>query len=477
MSELKKISRNSIFSFLSTFFRLFANVILFWLIARYYGKEIFGQFTIAQTFASFFVLFADFGLDVLLTTELPRNLNNSNNFFNKLFSIKLILSFLSFCGMIIVSFISNFSTQVRDLLIIFSFYAVLTTLTNFLFALFRGNEKFEYEAKVSFLTNFGALFVVCIFMLIKEDIIIISIVFAFIRLMGLLVTLSYAFHIQPNISFKLNFNSSSVVIKKVLIFGLFLIFGNLYFQLDTILLSFWKGEESVGVYQSVFRLILLPLFIPDILVNSLMPTQSRLNSENFEKWKTVGFLLNKFLIIISIPLSISIFFSSEQLIHLIYGKKEYAQAIPILKIFSMIIFVRFISETHGLMLTTSNRQKKRMLVVLFATIINFVINWFVIPKFGINGAAITSLITNTFVSVLFIYLTKHETGSWNKIFINPTLIIVVILISASFWIINILGVWYLGVIPFTLYFIIAFKKLLTENEKKYFSELKFIKNY
>lgn len=477
MSEFKKISRNSFFSFLSTFFRLFANVILFWLIARYYGKEIFGQFTIAQTFAAIFVLFADFGLDMLLTTELPRNLNSSNELFRKLLSIKLILSIFSFCGMIVLAFIGNFSTQVCYLLIIFSFYALFTTLTNFLFALFRGNEKFEYEAKVSFLINFGVLFIVFTLILFKESIIVVSLAFAIIRIIGLFITVFYVIAIQPDISFKPKLINSSITIKRVIIFGMFLVFGNLYFQLDTILLAFLKNEESVGIYQAVFRLILLPLLITDVLVNSFMPTLSRLNSENFEMWKTVGFALNKFLVIISVPISISIFFFSEQLISLIYGKKEYIEAVPILKIFAVIVFIRLISETRGLMLTTSNRQKIRMFVVVSATFINFILNYLLIPRFDIKGAAMTSLITNVLVGLSFFFFTKNDTPNWNNLFVKPVFIIVVLSISILFWVFNLLNVWYLSIIPVAYYFLFTFNKLLNESEKKYFLELNIIKNY
>ncbi len=477
MSEFKKLSRNSFFSFLSTFFRLFANVILFWLIARYYGKEIFGQFTIAQTFAAMFVLFADFGLDILLTTELPKNLKPSNELFRKLFSIKLVLSILSFIGMAILAFVGNFGTQVRHLIIIFSFYAAFTTLTNFLFAFFRGNEKFEYETRVSFLINFGALIIIFVLILFKESIIVISLAFAIIRLFGLIVSVFYVLQVQSDITFKLDFDNPSAILKQVLIFGVFLIFGNLYFQLDTILLSFWTSEESVGIYQAVFRLILLPLLVSDVLVSSFMPTLSRLNSENLEKWKTTGFLLNKFLIIISLPISIAIYFFADQLISIIYGKSEYAEAVPILKIFAIIVFVRLISETRGLMLTTSNRQKTRMLIVVSATIINLCINIILIPIFSIRGAAIASLVTNLFVCISFFYFTMGYTHNWNKIFSNPLLIIVVVTFSALLWLFNILEVWYLSFIQFILYFVFAFNKLLTDTEKQYFLEIKFIKNF
>ncbi|HED05429.1 MAG TPA: hypothetical protein ENI61_01945, partial [Ignavibacteria bacterium] len=64
MTEAKRIRKNYLFSFLSISSRLIANVIVFWIIARYYGPDIFGQFSLAHTIATISILLGDFGLDL-----------------------------------------------------------------------------------------------------------------------------------------------------------------------------------------------------------------------------------------------------------------------------------------------------------------------------------------------------------------------------------------------------------------------------
>ena len=475
MSDFARISKNSLYSFLSTLFRLFANIILFWLIARFYGKEIFGQFTIAQTFASVFVFFADFGLDILLTTELPRDLKNSSKIFQRLFSIKFVLSLTALVGMVLISVFSSFSGVVKSLIIIFSFYALFTTLTNFLYALFKGNERLEYETKVSFFVNTTSLFFVLLLILLKENIIVVAIGFTAMRFVGLIVALYFSYQVLPSILFRLDFSKVKDLIHQVVIYGLFLIFGNLYFQLDTILLAFWKGPEEVGIYQAVFRLVMLPLLIPEVFINSIMPTLSRFNSENILKWQKLSFFLNKFLVIIGIPLSIFIFMFSDQLINIVYGKKEYSSAIPVLKIFAVIILVRFMSETRGLMLTTSRKQKIRMLIVVAATIINFLINLVVIPKYSFYGAAVTSLITNVLVGILFFYFTRSEINLNGNGIIKPGFLLIILTMIALFWLLNIINAWYLGFVFLSFYFVYVYKYNLTGNEKKYLLELRLIR--
>ncbi|MFZ1289658.1 MAG: flippase [Melioribacteraceae bacterium] len=474
MSDFERLGKNSIYSFLTTFFRLFSNVILFWLIARFYGKEIFGQFTIAQTYASVFVLFADFGLDILLTTEIPRNILNSVKIFQRLFSIKLLLTLIAFLGMFILLFFSDYNFQTKQLIIIFIFYAAFYTISNFLFALFKGNEKLHFETKVAFFVNLTSLVVILLLIFLKQNIFIITISFAIIRLLGLVLAVFFAFKILPSISFRLNFSQSKEIINQVIVFGLFLVFGNLYFQLDTILLSFLKDPDSVGIYQAVFRLVMLPLIIPEILINSTLPTLSRLNSTDSLKWEKLGFMLNKFLIIVSIPISVILYFFAPQIISIVYGKAEYFQSIPILKIFAVIVFVRFFSEAYGLMLTTSNRQKIRMYVVVIATVVNLLLNVIFIPIFGAYGAAIVALITNIFVAILFLFNTKSIIGKWNKNIFKPSLLFAASVLILLILIFTYLNIWYLSIFPLIFYFYYIYFYFLSDSDKKYIADIKYI---
>ncbi len=454
--------------------RLFTNIIIYWIIARFYGKEIFGQFTSVQTIAIAFILFADFGLDLLLTTELPKNIQNKVAIFNQYFSLKIVFSLIAFISILSLGLWSNFSQDIKTLLLIFSSFVVFTTLTNFLSALYKGSEKLEYETFVNFIVNFISLIVILVLIFLQKDIFVISIAFTATKLLGLIIAVFYATKIIPFSHLKLHFGDLRLIKNQVIVFGVFWIFGNLFFQIDTILLSLWDSAESVGVYQAAFKLVLLPLIIPDIFVNSLMPTLSRLYLEDPIKGEKLAAIFNKLLVIVSIPISVTLFIFPEQIITLIYGGKEYSQAIPILQIFAIILFVRFFSETYGLILTTSNRQKIRMYIVVVATAVNLTINFFLIPYLGAFGASITSLVTNIFVGLAYIIFSPTLLKNWisNMQFIKLTLITVFIIVLELF--IKMSGYWYLSIVPLIIYFIYTYLILLLPVEKKYFSEYKII---
>jgi len=407
MSEAMRIRKNSLYSTLSISSRLIANVFIFWIIARYYGPSVFGQFTSAQVLAANFIIFADFGFDILLTTEVARNKKNAVKLFQQFFSLKLIFNFVALIAMWCIALLGNFSMETRALILILSFYTIFSTLSNFLFALYKGFERLEFETQITLYMNVGLILIALPLILFRVNILLIACVFVLTRILGFTIGIFYSKKLLPQISYGFLLDGFNEIKKKVLVFGFFLLFNNLFFQMDTILLSLWRGDHEVGVYQAVFKLIMLPLIIPDIFINTLMPLLSRLNVENYTQWKKVGNLMNKILLAVVLPVSVVLFVYSDQIIKIIYGSKDYIDAVPILKIFAIVLFVRFSLEAYALMLTTSDRQKVRLYTVLAATLLNFTINYFLIPKYGAFGTAIVSLITNVFVGLIY-YLTNFN---------------------------------------------------------------------
>jgi O-antigen/teichoic acid export membrane protein len=199
---------------------------------------------------------------------------------------------------------------------------------------------------------------------------------------------------------------------QITIFGIHYLFGSLFFQLDTLLLALWKGDHDVGIYQSVFKFVSFALIFSDIAVNAFMPTLSRFNDMKQERWEMLGELLNKTLFLIALPITLTMFVYAEQIIYLIYGNNSFTDAVPLLRIFSLIILIRYSVETYALMLTTSRRQTTRMTIVVTATVINFLLNVYFISNYGVYGAALVSLVTNILVGLGYIIATRNLFTKW-----------------------------------------------------------------
>lgn len=404
--------KKSLFVTLSQLIRLFTNVLIFVGIARLYGPEEYGQFAIAYTLATICIVIADFGFDVLLTTEVAKNRDQVVNIGKKFFSMKILFTLLSTIVMILIPGLQVFSEGSRSIIYVLVFYMIFTTFTNFFNAVFRGFEKFEYETKISFITNLVLLALLIVLGSMKVDIVLLMISFVLARFVGLIISIIVSRNLAGANFLMFDFSGWKITLSSVLVFGIHFLFGNLYFQLDTILLGFLRGDQDVGVYQAAFKIMLMLLLIPEIAISTLLPSLSKVFVKNLESWSNIGLLLFKLLFFVALPVSVLLYFNSDKIISIVFGNKDFYEAIPVLQIFSIVVFLRFSVEPFALMLTTSNRQRIRMYVVVTATILNLIVNSFVIPYYGIIGAAWVSVGINLFVGLGYIIPNSKFFFAW-----------------------------------------------------------------
>ncbi len=466
MGLATRIRWNTLFAFLSAAIRLTTNVVLFVGVARFFGPEGFGQFTTAHTLAGLFLLLADFGFDVLLTTEVARQRERAAEVLQQFLSFKVIFSVIAIAGMWLVLIVQEVSAPTRLLIFVFSFHVAFTALTNFFFALFKGFERLQHETKVSFFINLSLLCALVVLGSRRAPLEIIAAVFVGTRLLGLVASVWIARKFIALRQLRFSIKEWRASLKMVTVFGLHLIFGNLFFQLDTLLIAFWRGDHDVGIYQSVFKLIALVLVLPDVAINALMPVLSRFHGESVERWNSLGKLLNKTLFLVALPIAFIFFVYAEQLIQIVYGEKGFAEAIPILRIFAIIVLVRFGVETYALMLTTSQRQSTRMLIVMLATALNFALNAYLIPRNGILGAAVVSLATNIFVGFGYIVATRPFLPRWIVDFRRLVPFFATIMLGGILWQFRTIPAWYVAPVAVVVISMISYFAGFTRDERE-----------
>jgi len=463
-SSRGNIWKNSFFLFFSQLIRLLTNFFIFIGIARLYGPEGFGQFSIAFTVANICIMIADFGFDVLLASEIAKNRNDALQISRKYFSMKIVFAVIGSLLMILIPSFQGFSDESRLLIYTLPLYVIFTTFTNFFYAIFRGFEKFEYETRNSFFSNLFLLAAVGFLGYLKTPLFYLMFFFIGARFLGVILGISKATKLVGANILRLNFKGWRLIINQILIFGLTFLFGNLFIQLDTLLIGIWKGDEAAGLYQAAFRIVIFFLLFPDLLMSAFLPIMSRLFFENIDRWKNYSRLLYKILLFISIPTTLVIFFNAKQFINLIYSNELFDKAIPVLQIFSLIIFVRFIVEPFGLMMTTSKRQHIRMILVIVATVLSFIINYFVIPAYGLNGAAMVSLIMNIMVGSGYLLVNFSSFFEWT--FEKSTIIVLFtsILLGLILWSLtdNIVAT----IISISIYILIVYFIAFSSEERK-----------
>lgn len=196
-------------------------------------------------------------------------------------------------------------------------------------------------------------------------------------------------------------------LKPILFFLAITAATTLYTNMDAVMIGFLKNNESVGYYELAVKVEQVLCLVVTSLGTVLLPriTYYLSKGENDRFISLIGKSLH-FVMLISLPLSVFFFLSSKDVINVLGGVKYY-NSISSLQIVIFALIPLGISNISRMqILAPTNREKISMYVAFIGVGVNFLVNGFLIPIIGISGAAIGTLITETVVAAVQVWICR-----------------------------------------------------------------------
>lgn len=377
-------------------------------IANYYGATLFGQYSYAISLVAFSNIFFELiNSRVLKKYYTKENFNilvfNTNFFKN---SIAIILFFIP----IIYKFFYKIDDTLFCLLLLLCLDNVLMTATS-------GIENFfEYklEAKRIVISNnivkIISYFLQYICMILNKGIIFIAIV----RCIGSLIRVIILKY-QYNSSYLGKLENKSVkldikLIVKIIDESKYLWFSFvsflIYTQTDRLMINHYLGVEEVGVYTIGMQLSNILAILIGPIQNSLFPKFLELYRNDYQKYynfyKLTNTIITQFYLIITLISIIVVKYTFKY----VYSS-QYDGAILIYSILAFSVFIKANGSLQTSHMTIKNITKKSFYKTLVSLILNIILNILLIPKYGINGAAIATLITQFIALFLIDFFIKE----------------------------------------------------------------------
>ncbi|MHA1677514.1 MAG: flippase, partial [Promethearchaeota archaeon] len=407
MSTIKRIAKNTTFIFLSSIIAKIFAFILIVAIARYLGDDGLGQYAFIYAFSWMFAQFSDLGLNTLIRKHVARNEKLLYKYVNNISTIFLTLGFFVFIITSIVGFLLTKSLDIKLMIVVASFSILFERISNSFRAAFYALQKMEYEAVVITLERFVALILGLGALILGFGLK--GIIFAyFISYFSILLSsfLIYRFKFAK-LKLSFDFNYWKYLIKMSLPFWFTTLFIFIYFRIDIIMLSLFKGDAVVGWYEAAYNLILALLFIPTSFVAALFPVMSKLYTSSKQALKSTYKKAFRYLIIIAFPIAVGTTLLSGRIIYFIY-RKDFLNTIPALQILIWAGALMFLTYLLGYVLNSIDKQKTFMWIAGTGALFNILANLYFIPAYSHIGAAITTLMTEFIIFVLlFYYVSKY----------------------------------------------------------------------
>ncbi len=178
---------------------------------------------------------------------------------------------------------------------------------------------------------------------------------------------------------------------------------------DKLMLGNMMSAEQVGVYFTAFKLSMFGS-ISLMAINSIAsPKFAEIYAKNdLLELKKVVQQSTKIIFWSTLPLIIFFFIFPEFLLG-IFGS-EFKAGVTAFVYLSIGKLISAFSGSVGNLLQMTGRQVTFMNILFFGAIINVVLNLLLIPLYGINGAALASMISLSSWNLIMVYFAKREYG-------------------------------------------------------------------
>ena len=379
-----------------------------WL-ARYLGPSHYGVVNYTIAFVGLFGMIANLGIDHILQRELVKYPEKKEELLGTAFYLKLIGAFLAILFILIISFIIKFDPLHRLYIILFSVSFIFQSL-NVITSWFQS----QVMAKKNVLANVFALILSAIlkvlFILFKLDLFYLILIYT-LDTLWISLALFYIYKKNGFILKKWSFNK---LLAKSLFYDSWplILAGTasfIYMRIDQVMIGHFKDEAAVGIYAAAIKFGEVWYFLPTLICASLFPAIINARQSNFlvykQRLKNLIILMALLALFIAIPTALLAPF----IIPLLFGL-EYIASISILQIYIWSGIGLFVGIALSQYLIAENLTKKLFVLNLLAMILNISLNFILIPRLGIAGAAITTLVSFLFLPLymLFEYMFKKR---------------------------------------------------------------------
>lgn len=408
MNSKSSLSLNALLNLTRSILSVIFPVITYPYAAKTLGAENIGKISYVSSIVSYFSLFASLGVSSYGVRDGSKYRDNKkclNRFVNEVFSINIITTVLSLILMFFAVTCINELKEYKFLLLILSASVVFSALS-----IDWINVIYEDYLIITIRNIFS--YVICFFLLIlsvndSDD----YYKYAFLQVLpGCIVCITNLVYCRKYIKLrftrKINANQH---IKKMAVFFANSLAISLYVNSDITMLGILSTDLYVGLYSGAAK-------VYNIIKNGIaaiyavsVPRLAYYYAENkLDKYKAVYSRMFGLIILVLLPAMFGLIGVSKEIMYIL-GGFEYIAAAPCLSLLGIaLIFAICGGLVTACLNVTIGREKDNLIATIIGALINIILNIFFIPKYGMYGAAITTVLAEAFVFLFCFIRIKHK---------------------------------------------------------------------
>lgn len=374
-------------------------------LAHVLGTENFGIANFSVAYISYFMIVVGLGYETFLAREIAHDSTQLVRLVNSMMSVRLVLA----SGMILILVVSvpflGLSAIGRKVLLIQGF--MLFTSVIALTPVYQGLQRMRVVAWREFLANLLSMVAILFLVRVPEDVV--AAAYISIAVPVLTNSLLLFHYVQefrfPRIRFPGRRELQDAHASLTLFWSMLMV--TLTYNMHILLLGLMRSESEVGLFSASWKLFNFAIVLPNLISALFMPRIANQSGRPHERRESTQIYMQTVLMC-AVPIVVFGEALAPQIITVLFGV-AYLPALPSVALLLLNALVVSLNIGFGTPLIAVGRQRLFSRVMTTGAAFGLVFNLILIPPFGINGAAVATLIDE--VAILIMLLVNRPEGS------------------------------------------------------------------
>ncbi len=393
-----EVALNSAWQFFERFIGLGCSFIASIFVIRYFAPAEYGIFAYAASYVTLFSSLTSMGLQSIVVREVVKDSIPTETILGSAFVIMI-------CGAVAALILAVSGALLTHEKSTATWIILIMCMTNIVGSLAVINYYFQAKIKARYIA----------YIMLIQDVIDICIRIGMVHfkakllsfaLLGLIESiLAYAaiyllFRSSSKLkSWKVDTKTIKFLLHQSIPLAISGIMINLYMRLDQVMIEYYCGMQAVAEYSVAIKLVEVSYMIPMIIMPNIFPIFVKIHTESAAKFEVRMKKLYKYTFWGSIGLSTFMSLFGGRLVSLLYGDKYLASGL-IFQIGIWCIVPVFFGVFSGIWLQIKELQKYSLIFTGYGLITCIILNFILLPKFGIIGAILATMLSYS-VSAIF----------------------------------------------------------------------------
>lgn len=420
--------------FRNSFFGVAAHVVIkvlsfgfFVLTVRYLGADEMGEYLAAVAFGRVFIFIADLGIGPYTVREVarlradPESGGRINELYGTVLRVRFVLSLVATGLVLSFAYLTGRPPLMIGAIALNMLVLILANMQGTAESMLSGFERLD-------LASAAKVFNQIIYMAVGA--VALWLGFGYFGLIGATavgITLMLGVCVQAvrKLGVRVGAGASwpwPALLKASLPFGVISFALGLSYNLDTVLLNIFRGNEETGYYITAYGLVFSVMFLSNAVNTALYPSLSRASVDRADRLPAVYERCLGYLMIFAVPIAIGGATLAEPMVLLLYGE-EFRAIVPVVQIIIWVVPLMFASEFLGYVVVISDKERYVARSIVISTMLNVTLNLLLIPRLGLYGAAMMTVLTELVLVGQYVWLMRSFLAhfNWQLVLFRPLL--------------------------------------------------------